>query len=171
MIIPFIPIHILEEERTRREHEDYINGMEMLFTINPRPHNPTNDNINIESFSLFPNQENKPRQEEIDIFSVTNDVLPPSDDDSDDEVDVDDLHVDNVIQNSEHEYSENEDSDLDNPLLSLPPPEPLDKEFDFEIEKEILVMRKLIVKFECIDARMKFDVENDVFKLIMLLFT
>nr|GFB83749.1 hypothetical protein [Tanacetum cinerariifolium] len=88
-----------------------------------------------------------------------------------DEVDVGDLHVDNVIQNSEHEYSENEDSDLDNLLLSLPPPEPPDKEFDFEIEKEILVMRKLIVKFECIDARMKFDVENDVFKFIMLLFT
>nr|GFD04227.1 hypothetical protein [Tanacetum cinerariifolium] len=48
---PFIPIHILEEERTRREHADYINGMEMLFTINPRPHNPTNDNTNVESFS------------------------------------------------------------------------------------------------------------------------
>nr|GEW80423.1 hypothetical protein [Tanacetum cinerariifolium] len=31
---PFIPIHILEEERTRREHADYINRMEMLFTIN-----------------------------------------------------------------------------------------------------------------------------------------
>nr|GFB23275.1 reverse transcriptase domain-containing protein [Tanacetum cinerariifolium] len=32
---PFIPIHILEEERTRSEHADYINRMEMLFTINP----------------------------------------------------------------------------------------------------------------------------------------
>nr|GFA39106.1 hypothetical protein [Tanacetum cinerariifolium] len=72
-----------------------------------------------------------------------------------------DLLVDNVIQNSEHEYSESEDSDLDNPLLPLPPPEPPDKEFDFEIEKEISVVRNLIVKFECIDARMKFDVEND----------
>nr|GFA60847.1 hypothetical protein [Tanacetum cinerariifolium] len=160
---PFIPIHILGEERTRREHADYINGMEMLFTINPRPHNPTNDNTNVESFSLFPNQENKPRQEEIDVFSKTNNVLPPSDDDSDDEVDVDG----NVIQNSEHEYSDSEDSDLDNPLLPLPPPKPPDKEFDFEIEKEILVERKLIVKFECIDARMKFDVENDIFKFIM----
>nr|GEZ93435.1 hypothetical protein [Tanacetum cinerariifolium] len=106
---PFIHIHILEEERTRMEHADYINGMEMLFTINPRPHNPTNDNTNVEFFSSFPNQENKPRQEEIDVFSVTNDMLPPSDDDSDDEVDVGDLRVDNVIQNSEHEYSENED--------------------------------------------------------------
>nr|GEZ66922.1 reverse transcriptase domain-containing protein [Tanacetum cinerariifolium] len=108
---PFIPIHILEDERTRREHEDYINQMEMLFTINPRPHNPTNDNTNVESFSSFqiPNQESEPRQEEIDVVSETNDVLLASNDDSDDEVDVDgDVRVDNVIQNSEHEYSESE---------------------------------------------------------------
>nr|GEU50883.1 hypothetical protein [Tanacetum cinerariifolium] len=100
--------------------------MEMLFTINPCPHNPTNNNTNVESISSFqiPNQESEPQSE---------------------------------------------DSDLDNPLLPLPPPEPPDKEFDFEIdfEKEISVERNLIVKFECIDARMKFDVENDVFKFIM----
>nr|GFB57288.1 hypothetical protein [Tanacetum cinerariifolium] len=169
---PFIPIHILEEERTRREHADYIKQMEMLFTINQGPYNPTNDNTNVESFSSFqiPNQESEPRQKEIDVVSETNDVLPPRYDDSDDKVDVDgDLRVDNVIQNSEHEYSESEDSNLDNPLLPLPPPEPPDKEFDFEIdfEKGISVERNLIVKFECIDARMKFDVENDVFKFIM----
>nr|GEX59911.1 hypothetical protein [Tanacetum cinerariifolium] len=97
---PSIPIHILEEERTRREHADYINRMEMLFTINPRPHNPTNDNANVESFSSFqiPNQESEPHQEEIDVVSESNDVLPASDDDSDDEVDVaGSLRVDNVI--------------------------------------------------------------------------
>nr|GFA41735.1 reverse transcriptase domain-containing protein [Tanacetum cinerariifolium] len=38
---PFIPIHILEEKRIRREHADYINRMEMLFTINPHPHPST----------------------------------------------------------------------------------------------------------------------------------
>nr|GEY58672.1 reverse transcriptase domain-containing protein [Tanacetum cinerariifolium] len=168
---PFIPIHILEEERTRRKHADYINQMEMLLTINLCPHNPTNDNTNVESFSSFQilNQESKPRQEEIDVVSETNDVLPLSDDNSDNEVDVfGSLRVDNVIQYSEHEYSESEDSDLDNPLLPLPPPEPPNKEFDFE--KEISVMRNLIVKFECINKRMKFDVfnvENDVFKFIM----
>nr|GEZ87650.1 reverse transcriptase domain-containing protein [Tanacetum cinerariifolium] len=159
---PFIPIHILKEERTRREHANYINQMEMLFTINPRPHNPTNDNINIESFSSFPipNQESDPHQEEIDVVSVTNDVLPPSDDDSDEEVDdVSDVRVDNVIQNSKHEYSESEDSDFDNPLLPLPPPEPPDKEFNFE--KEISVVRNEIVKFECIYERVKFNVFND----------
>nr|GEZ48512.1 putative reverse transcriptase domain-containing protein [Tanacetum cinerariifolium] len=173
--VPFIPIHILEEERIRREHANYINRMEMLFTINPRPHNLMNDNTNVESFSSFqiPNQESKPRQEEINVVSETNDVLPLSDDDSEDEVDVvGDLRVDNVIQNFEHEYLESEDSDLDNLLLLLPPPEPPDKKFDFEIdfEKEISVVRNLIVKFECIDARMKFDVfnaKNDVFKFIM----
>nr|GEW59261.1 reverse transcriptase domain-containing protein [Tanacetum cinerariifolium] len=134
---------------------DYINRMEMLFTINPRPHNPTNDNTNFEFFSSFPipNQESEPRQEEIDVVSITNDVLPPSDDDSDEEVDaIGDLRVDNFIQNSEHENSESKDSDFDNPLLPLPPLEPPDKEFNFE--KEILVA---IVKFECIDARVKFD--------------
>nr|GEY26384.1 reverse transcriptase domain-containing protein [Tanacetum cinerariifolium] len=159
---PFIPIHILEEERTRREHADYINRMEMLFTINLRPHNSTNDNTNVESFSSFPipNQVSKPRHEEIDIVFVTNDVLPPSDDDSDEEVDVvGDLRVDNFIQNFEHEYSESEDSDFDNPLLPLPPPEPPDKEVNFQ--KEISVVRNVISKFECIDARVKFDIFND----------
>nr|GFA17637.1 hypothetical protein [Tanacetum cinerariifolium] len=105
-------------------------------------------------------EESKLRQEEIDVVFVTNDVLPPSDDDSDEEVDVvGDLRVDNFIQTSEHEYSENEDSDFDNSLLPLPPPEPPDKEFDFE--KEISVVRNQIVKFECIDERVKFDVFND----------
>nr|GFB19896.1 hypothetical protein [Tanacetum cinerariifolium] len=102
---PFIPIHILEEERTKRDHADYIKRMEMLFTINPH-----------------------------------------------DEVDVDgDLRVDNVIQNSEHEYSESEDSNLNNPLLPLPPPEPPDKEFDFEIdfEKEISDYLPKIEDFLC----------------------
>nr|GFA68142.1 hypothetical protein [Tanacetum cinerariifolium] len=113
---PFIPIHILEKERTRREHADYINRIEMLFTINQSPYNPTNDNTNVESFSLFQilNQESEPRQEEIDVVSETNDLLPPSDNDSDDEVDVDgDVRVDNVIQNSEHEYYESEDTIFD----------------------------------------------------------
>nr|GEZ45920.1 hypothetical protein [Tanacetum cinerariifolium] len=45
---PFIPIHIVEEERIRREHDDYINRMKMLFTINSRPHHPMNANTNVE---------------------------------------------------------------------------------------------------------------------------
>nr|GEU73922.1 hypothetical protein [Tanacetum cinerariifolium] len=165
---PFIPIHILKEERIRREHTDYINRMEMLFTINPHPHPSTYANMNVESFSSLPIliQDSDPHQEEIDVVSITNDVLPPSvdNDDSDGEVDaVDILRVDNFFQNSEHEYSESEDSDFDNPPVPLPPLEPPDKEFDFEIDfrDEISVVRSAIVKFECIDDRVKFDVFND----------
>nr|GFA65900.1 hypothetical protein [Tanacetum cinerariifolium] len=165
---PLIPIHIIEEERIRREHADYINRMEMLFTINSHPHPSTYANTNVESFSSFPIpvQESDPQQEEIDVFTVTDDVLPPSveNDDSDREIDVvDDLRVDNSIQNSEHEFSESEDSEFDNPTVLLPPPEPPDEEFDFKIDfgDEILVVSNTIVKFECIDARVKFDVSND----------
>nr|GEV78677.1 hypothetical protein [Tanacetum cinerariifolium] len=113
---PFIPIHILEEERIKREHADYISRMEMLFTINPRPHPSMYANINVESFSPLPIpiQDSDPRQEEIDVVAITNDVLPP--------------------RNSEHEYSKSEDFDFDNPPVPLPPPEPPDREFDFEIE-------------------------------------
>nr|GEZ76281.1 reverse transcriptase domain-containing protein [Tanacetum cinerariifolium] len=165
---PLIPIHIIEEQRIRREHADYINRMEMLFTINPHPHPSTYANTNVESFSSLPIpiQDSDPHQEETDVVIETDDVLPPSveNDDSDGEVDaVDDLRVDNSIQNSEHEYSESEDSDFDNPSIPLPPPEPPDEEFDFEIDfgEEISVVRNTIVKFECINARVKFDVFND----------
>nr|GEZ91409.1 reverse transcriptase domain-containing protein [Tanacetum cinerariifolium] len=91
----------------------------------------------------------------------------------DEEVDaVGDLRVDNFIQNSEHEYFENEDSDFDNPSLPLPPSEPPDKKFDFEIncENEISVVRNVIVKFKCTNARVKcvvFNDENDVLSYFM----
>nr|GEU86245.1 hypothetical protein [Tanacetum cinerariifolium] len=157
---PLIPIHIVEEERIRREHADYINRMEMLFTINPRLHPSTYVNTNDESFSSLPIpiQDSDSHQEEIDVVTQTDDVLPPSveNDDSDgEEVAVDVLRVDNSIRNSEHEFSESEDSDFDNPLVPLPPPELPDEEFDFEIDfgDEISIVRNTIVKFECIDAR------------------
>nr|GFB11589.1 reverse transcriptase domain-containing protein [Tanacetum cinerariifolium] len=173
---PLIPIYILEEERIRREHADYINRMEMLFTINPHPHPLTYANTNVESFSSFPIpiQESDSHQEEIDVVAITDDVLPPSveNDDSDEEVDdVVDLRVDNFILNSEHEYSESEDSDFDNPPVPLPPSEPPDKGFDFEIDcgNEISIVRSAIVKVECIDARVKFDVFNDDLSYFMFI--
>nr|GEZ66379.1 reverse transcriptase domain-containing protein [Tanacetum cinerariifolium] len=137
---PLIPIHIVKEERIKREHAEYINRMEMLFTINPRPHPLTYANTNVESFSSLPIpiQDSDPHQEEIDVVTKTDDVLPPSveNDDSDGEIDV---------------------------VVPLPPLEPPDEVFDFEIafEDEILVVRNTIVEFECIDARVKFDVFND----------
>nr|GFA93971.1 reverse transcriptase domain-containing protein [Tanacetum cinerariifolium] len=126
---PFIPIHIVEEERIRREHADYINRMEMLFTINPRPHPSTYANTNIESFSSLPIpiQESESQQEEIDVVTVTDDVFPSS--------------------------VKNDDSD----------------EEEIDVVDDSLV-RNTIVKFECIDAKVKFDVfndENDVLSYFM----
>nr|GFC56925.1 hypothetical protein [Tanacetum cinerariifolium] len=84
---PLIPIHIAEEERIKKEHADYINRMEMLFTINPRPHPLVNANTNVESIPSLPIlvQDNDSQQEEIDIVTSTDDVLPPGveNDDSD----------------------------------------------------------------------------------------
>nr|GEV97958.1 hypothetical protein [Tanacetum cinerariifolium] len=166
---PLIPIHIAKEERIRREHADYISRMEMLFTINPRLHPTVNANTNVECLlsSCIPIQDNDSQREEIDIITSTDDVLPPgveNDDDSDGEVDaVDDLRVDNSISSSKHEYSESEESNFDNPSVPLPPPEPQDKEFNFDIDfgDEISVVRNTIVKFECLNLRVKFDVFND----------
>nr|GFA15609.1 hypothetical protein [Tanacetum cinerariifolium] len=111
-------------------------------------------------------KDSDPYQEEIDVVTETDDVLTPrvENDDSDREVDaVDDLRVDNFIQNSKHEFFESEDSDFDNPPVPLPPLKPPDDKFNFKnvFGNEISVVRNTIVKFECIDARVKFDVFND----------
>nr|GEZ69315.1 reverse transcriptase domain-containing protein [Tanacetum cinerariifolium] len=104
--------------------------------------NPLLDNDKINSDEIN-SHESDPHQEEIDVVSVTND-----DNDSDEEVDA--------------------DSDFDNLSLPLLPPKPPDKGLDFEVK--ISVERSAIVKFECIDARVKFDVfndENDVLSYFM----
>nr|GEU33250.1 reverse transcriptase domain-containing protein [Tanacetum cinerariifolium] len=133
-----IPIHIAEEERTRREHAEYISRTEMLFTINLRPRPTVNANTIFESIpsSLILVQDNDSQREEIDIITNMDDVLPlgvENDDDSKGEIDVvEELHVDNSISNSENELSDNEESYFDNPSVPRPPLEPPDAEFDFE---------------------------------------
>nr|GFC88501.1 hypothetical protein [Tanacetum cinerariifolium] len=61
----------------------------MLFTINPHPHPSTYANTNVATISSLPIpvQDNDSQQEEIDIVTSTDDVLPPSveNDDSDGE--------------------------------------------------------------------------------------
>nr|GEX99596.1 hypothetical protein [Tanacetum cinerariifolium] len=138
-----------------------------VFTTFPNTLFNNNDDLDSsDDESLFEQDENDSQREEIDIITSTDDVLPPGveNNDPDGEVDaVDDLRVDNSISNSEHESSESEESDFDNPSILLPPPKPPDEELDFEIDfgDEISVVRNNIVEFECIDARVKFDVSND----------
>nr|GEV88437.1 reverse transcriptase domain-containing protein [Tanacetum cinerariifolium] len=165
---PLIPIHIAEEERIRREHADYINRMEMLFTINLHPRPMVNVNTNVESLPSLPIpvQDSDSQREEIDIVTETDDVLPPgvkNDDDLEGEIDVvDDLRVDNSILNSKHEYSDDEEFDFDNLSIPRPPPEPPNEEFDFELDAgdEISVVMNISDELECIDAKDKFDYDD-----------
>nr|GFA41060.1 hypothetical protein [Tanacetum cinerariifolium] len=75
-----LPTSIADEECIRREHAKYISLMERLFTINPCPRSMENSNAIIEtlSTSLIPLEENDSQREEIDIFTGTDELLPPS---------------------------------------------------------------------------------------------
>ncbi|GJV65740.1 reverse transcriptase domain-containing protein [Tanacetum coccineum] len=82
----------------------------------------------IESFPIspIPVEDSEPAQEEIDIFLVPDDLIPPGaeNDDSEDE--------DNELPNLDHQ---------DDPSIPRPPPEPPDVEKCFEPEAGILITK------------------------------
>ncbi|GJV16562.1 ribonuclease H-like domain-containing protein [Tanacetum coccineum] len=92
--------------RNDREFEEYLSLMTVLF-IESLPVSP------------IPVEDSEPAQEEIDIFLVPDDLIPPGveNDDSEDE--------DNELPNLDHQ---------DDPLIPRPPPEPPDIEKCFEPE-------------------------------------
>ncbi|GJS25773.1 reverse transcriptase domain-containing protein [Tanacetum coccineum] len=104
------------------EHEDYLNRMTKLceiLTSRSQENVHANQSSIIESLpvSLIPVEDSEPVQEEIDIFLVPDDLIPPGvvNDDSEDE--------DNELPNLDHQ---------DNPSSPRPPPEPLDVCLDFK---------------------------------------
>nr|GEY24677.1 hypothetical protein [Tanacetum cinerariifolium] len=116
-------------------------------------------------------------EEEIDIVTNTDELLPPgfeNDDDSEEEIDaVEELRVNNSISNSENELSNNEssESDFDNSLFPRPPPEPPDA--DFKLDAEISVVMNDNDEPECLDPRDEFDVsrndkDDDYFSFIRI---
>ncbi|GJR13622.1 reverse transcriptase domain-containing protein [Tanacetum coccineum] len=99
--------------RIVREHEDYLNRMTLLCEISTsrsQENVHANPSSIIESLptSLIPVEDNDPVQEEIDIFLVPDDLIPPGveNDDSEDE--------DNELPNLDHQ---------DNPSSPRPPPD------------------------------------------------
>nr|GEU81945.1 putative reverse transcriptase domain-containing protein [Tanacetum cinerariifolium] len=86
-----------------------------------------------------------PHQEEIDVVTSTDDVLPPSienDDSDEEEVDaVDNLRVDNSIQNSEHEYSEKIEIFLNDDSIPLGV-----EDSPFNMEEDILFPEGLLIE-------------------------
>nr|GFA78719.1 reverse transcriptase domain-containing protein [Tanacetum cinerariifolium] len=177
---PLMPIHIAEEERIKREHAEYISRMEMLFTINPRPHPPMNPNTTVESFptSLIPVQDTDSQREEIDIVTNTDELLPPGfeNDDSEEEIDVvEELHVDNSISLQVHE----KDKELiDEPFVvpktkaNLPYPSRLAKEKirekdDILATKFMEIFRDLYFELSFADALVHMPKFAQMFKKLL----
>nr|GEV01440.1 reverse transcriptase domain-containing protein [Tanacetum cinerariifolium] len=146
-----IPHECKVVSENRSESIDPVNDNSSVFTTIS---NPLFDNDEIHSDEINSHVESNSdestsnhgtdsdlHEEKIDVVIITDDVLPPSVENKDSDGEVDAVDV----------------------LLPLLPPKPPDEEFDFDIdfEIEISVVRNTIVKFECIDARVKFDVFND----------
>nr|GEV40719.1 hypothetical protein [Tanacetum cinerariifolium] len=129
-----------DEQRIRREHAEYISRMEMLFTINPRPHPTVNANTIVESIpsSLIPIQDNDSQREEIDIVTSTND----------------------------NEESDFDNPSFPRPP-SEPPDAEFD--FEPDSGKEISVVTNTIDELECLDPRDEFD-NNDYSFFIFLIY-
>nr|GEU58779.1 transposon TX1 [Tanacetum cinerariifolium] len=112
-----MPTSIVNEERIRKEHEEYISLMEKLLAINsvPRPLENFHANTIIEILPTSPIlvKDSESQREEFDIFTGTDDLLPPGieSDDYDSEGDIhflEELLVDDFIP-----FLENESSDFD----------------------------------------------------------
>ncbi|GJZ77892.1 hypothetical protein Tco_0642564 [Tanacetum coccineum] len=116
--------------RNDHEHEDYLNRMTLLSKISisrSQENVHANPSLIIESLpaSPIPVEDSEPVQEEIDIFLVTDDLIPPGieNDDSEDE--------DNEFPNLDHQ---------DDPSIPRPPPEPPDVEKCLEPEADDFIL-------------------------------
>nr|GEV04646.1 hypothetical protein [Tanacetum cinerariifolium] len=76
-----MPSSIINEERIKREHEEYISLMEKLLAINSFPHLLENFHANTISETLPSSPilvgDSDSLREEIDIFTDTDDLMPP----------------------------------------------------------------------------------------------
>nr|GEX32353.1 hypothetical protein [Tanacetum cinerariifolium] len=171
-----MPTSIVDEERIRIEHEEYISLMEKLFSINsfPRPLENfyTNTIIDIFPTSSISVEDGDSLREEIDIFTSTDDLLPPGIESDDYNSEEDIYFLEELLVNDSIRFPENESSDFDHqddPSFQRPPPEPLDVEFFFDLEPNsgelILAMINNIDELnidECFDPEGEIDVFANV---------
>nr|GEU40063.1 hypothetical protein [Tanacetum cinerariifolium] len=136
-----MPTSIINEERIKREHEEYTSLMEKLLTINafPRPLENFHDNTIIKTLptSPIPVEDCDSLREEIDIFTGTDDLMPSGIKSDDYESEGYNHFLDELLSNDSIPLLENDSSNFDHhdyPSFPRPPPEPLDVEvfFDFE---------------------------------------
>ncbi|GKC21651.1 reverse transcriptase domain-containing protein [Tanacetum coccineum] len=117
--------------RIVREHEDYLNRMTLLSEISisqsqENVHANPSSIIETLPISLIPVEDSEPVQEEIDIFLIPDDLIPPGveNDDSEDE--------DNEFPNLDHQ---------DDLSIPRPPPEPPDVEKCLKPKAGILITK------------------------------
>ncbi|GJZ33491.1 hypothetical protein Tco_0578927 [Tanacetum coccineum] len=139
--------------RIVREHEEYLSLMTLLCEISTsrsQENVHANPSSIIESLpvSLIPVEDSDPVQEEIDIFLIPDDLIPPGveNDDSEDE--------DNSTFLPEHE-SPNLDHQ-DNPSAPRPPPEPPDVKIRLEPDTA------MINNFDVLNKEACFNLEEGV---------
>nr|GEU49307.1 hypothetical protein [Tanacetum cinerariifolium] len=171
-----MPTRIINEERIKREHEEYINIMEKLLAINsfPRPLENFQANTIVETLpsSPIPVEDIDSLREEIHIFTGTDDLLPLGFE-SDDYDSGGDIHfLEELLGNDSISLTENESSNFyhhDEPLFPRPPPEPPDVEFffDFEPNSGDLITVAInnndeLIEDECFDPGGKIEVFTNV---------
>nr|GEY50677.1 hypothetical protein [Tanacetum cinerariifolium] len=130
-----MPTSIINEQRIRREHEEYIRLIEKLLTINSFSRSLENFHANtiIETLptSPIPVEDSDSLREEIDIFTGTDDLMPSSIE-SDDYDSEGDIHfLEELLSNDSIPLSENESSKFyhrNDPSFPRPPLEPPDVE-------------------------------------------
>nr|GEX99077.1 hypothetical protein [Tanacetum cinerariifolium] len=183
-----MPTSIIDEERIKREHKEYIVLMENLLAINsfPRPLENFHANTIVETLpsSTIPLGNGDSLREEIDIFIGTDDLLPPSIE-SDDYDSEGDIHfLEELLGNDSILLLENESSNFDHhddPSFPHPPPEPPDVEFYFDLgpnsgELIATVMNNIdeLIEDECFDQGGEINVfanveDDDYFPFIFII--
>nr|GFC44385.1 hypothetical protein [Tanacetum cinerariifolium] len=111
--------------------------------------------------SPIPVKDSDTLREEIDIFTATNDLMPPGIESDDYESEGDIHFLEELLSNDSILLSKNKSSDFDHrdePSFPRPPPEPLDVEvfFDFESDSRELISAVMnnideLIKDECFD--------------------
>nr|GFC07061.1 hypothetical protein [Tanacetum cinerariifolium] len=183
-----MPTSIVDEERIRREHEEYISLMEKLFSINsvPRPLENFHANTIVETLPTSPIlvEDIDSQREDIDIFTGTDDLLPLGieSDDYDSEGDIhflEELLVNNLISLPKNElfYFDHHDD----PLFPRPPPKSPNVESFFVLEPNLgeviaAVMNNIdeLNEDECFDPGGEIDVfanveDDDYFLFIFVI--
>nr|GEV49573.1 hypothetical protein [Tanacetum cinerariifolium] len=171
-----MPTSIIDEERIKREHKEYISLIEKLLAINSFPRTMENFHANtiVETFPTSPIlvEDSDSLREKIDIFTGTDDLMPPGieRDDYDSKGDI--YFLKELLVNDSIPLPENESSNFnhhDDPSFPRPPPKPSNVEFFFDFEPDsgelISVMMNNIDELnedECFDPGGEIDVFENI---------